>query len=113
MIVAVWSLDANTSTYIVSPSSIRIITLQPVQTLAKIFCVEESLSETEFIQVSQGDVIGVVLPPNNAIPIVSSNAGSTHYIMKVLQSQYLINTVQSKLFTECEMALHLYATVGK
>ena len=82
-------------------STSSIITVLPVLTLAKISCMEEALNETECIIVSPGDVIGVVLP---------LNAGSKHL---VFQSQYPINIVQSKLFTKCEKALDLYATVGK
>ena len=46
MTVAVWSWDAATA-YILCPSSIRTITLQPVQTQAKIFCVVKFLTETK------------------------------------------------------------------
>ena len=96
----------------VSPSSIRTITLQPVQTLAKIFCVEETLSETEYIVVSRGHVIGVVLPSINGTPIISFNASSEKYIMKT-QSDGSLNIDQSSLFTQSGIALQLNATIGK
>ncbi len=69
MTVAVWRLDSNTNTntYSVLTDTVRIIALQLVATLAKIFCVEETLDPAEYVQVSQGDVIGVVLPFNNPI----------------------------------------------
>ena len=113
MIVAVWSLDTATNTYIVSPTSIRTITLQPIQTLAKIFCVEELLSENDFVLVSTGDVIGVVLPSNGAIPIVSSNANPPLSIMKRSQNGNPIDLLQSDLIDLSSSALHLYATISK
>ena len=113
MTVAVWSLDTAINTYIVSPSSIRTITLQPITTLAKIFCVEHNLGETEYSMVSPGDVIGIVLPSTNAIPIVSTSAGSEKYIVKHAQNEHPLNVVQSKLQAVYETTLHLYATVGK
>ena len=113
MTVAVWSLDTATNTYIVSPSSIRTITLQPVQTLAKIFCVEECLSETDYITVSKGDVIGVVLPSNLSIPIVSSSASSEKLIIKHSRSDSPLNLSCSMLCPKYETALHFYATIGK
>ena len=113
MTVSVWSLDTATNTYIVSPSSIRIITLQPIQTLAKIFCVEESLNETDYITVSKGDVIGVVLPSSISIPIVSSSTSSEKFIMKHSRNDSPLNLSCSMLCPEYETALHLYATIGK
>ena len=74
---------------------------------------EESLNETEFIQVSQGDVIGVVLPSNTAIPIVSSSASSEMVIMKHSQNDSPLNLSCSMLHPKYETALHLYATIGK
>ena len=113
MTVSVWSWDAATNTYIVSPNSIRTITLQPVQTLAKIFCVEESLNETDYITVSKGDVIGVVLPSSISIPIVSSSTSSERFIMKHSRNDSPLNLSCSMLCPEYEAALHLYATIGK
>ena len=54
----------------------RTITLTPIETKAKIFCKEEALDPVDYVLVSEGDVIGVVLPSTNPIPVVSSNAGS-------------------------------------
>ena len=113
MTVAVWSLHTATNTYIVSSSSIRTITLQPNQTLAKIFCVEESLSENDSVLVSTGDVIGVVLSSSNAIPIVSSNANAPVSIMKHSQNENPIDLLQSDLIDLSNSALHLYATISK
>ena len=112
MTVAVWSMDAATSTYIVSPVSIRTITLLPVQTRAKIFCVVTFLTETDYIILSHGDVIGMVLPSNNPIPIVSSQVSSEKYTMKHSQSDYPLNITQSNLLPITETVLHLYATIG-
>ena len=74
MTVGVWSLDTNTNVYRLTEGSDRTITLVPIATLAKVFCVEETLEVSNFVSVTQNDVIGVVLPNNNAIPVLSAIA---------------------------------------
>ena len=113
MTVAVWSLDIKTNTYVLSPGSARNITLNPIRTLAKIFCVEESLDESDYVEVSQGDVIGVVLGPNNAIPVLGSAASSGAFTLEQCQNERPQNIPQQSL-SSLNMLLHLYAsTSGK
>ena len=113
MTVAVWSLNTATNTYTVSPSSIKTITLQPVQTLAKVFCIEESLNETEFVQVSQDDVIGVVLPSSNAIPIISFSLESHKHVLKYSENETPVNVLQYNARKEDNVSMHLRATLSK
>ncbi len=113
MTVAVWRLDLNTNTYNVLTDTVRIITLQPVTTLAKIFCVEETLDPAEYVQVSQGDVIGAVLPSNNPIPVIGSNTGFSFSLMKHSQNSATTNLLSSEFTTLGVTALHLYTTLGK
>ena len=113
MTVAVWSLDVATDTYVVNPNSIKTITLQPVQTLAKIFCIEESLDERDFILVSQNDVIGVVLPSSNPIPILGSNADPSIQLRRHISSTSPADVISSELTTLSSSVLHLYATIGR
>ncbi len=113
MTVAVWSLDVATDTYIVNSNSIKTITLQPVQTLAKIFCTVESLDERDFILVSQNDVIGVVLPSSNPIPILGSNADPSIQLGRHISSTSPADVISSELTTLSSSVLHVYATVGK
>ena len=68
MTVAAWRLVGGT--YQLVQGTTRTLTLSPVQTLAKIFCVEEALDPADDVAVSMGDVIGVVLPSTN--PFLSS-----------------------------------------
>lgn len=112
MTVAVWTLDSNVGTYVVSPRSIRTITLQTVSTLPKIFCVEEVLDVSEYVLVSQGDIIGVVLPSSNPIPLLSSNSGSGVSLLKHSQDTSAMNLTSSQFTTMSGTALHLYATIG-
>ncbi len=114
MTVALWRLDSNTNTYNVITDTVRIITLQPVTTLAKIFCIEETLDPSEYVQVSQGDVIGAVLPSSNPVPVIGSNTGSTFFsLMKHSHNSVAINLLSSELTTLSETALHLYTTLSK
>ncbi len=54
MTVAVWSLDLETDTYVVNPSSIRTIRLHPIKTIANIVCEQEVFREEEYIPVTIG-----------------------------------------------------------
>ena len=74
---------------------------------------EECLNETDYITVSKGDVIGVVLPSSISIPIVSSSTSSEKFIMKHSRNDSPLNLSCSMLCREYETALHLYATIGK
>ena len=58
-------------------------------------------------------MIGVVLPSNTAIPLVSSSASSEKFIMKHSQNDSPSNLSCSMLCPQYETALHLYATIGK
>ncbi len=84
MTVAAWRLEAGT--YLLIQGTNRTISLDPIDTKAKIFCVEETLVPGDYVSVSQGDFIGVVLPSTNPIPVVSTDAGSSSSLMKHPQS---------------------------
>ena len=111
MTVAAWRLDSGTETYQLVQGTNRTITLDPVQTLAKIFCVEEALDPADYVAVSQGDVIGVVLPSTNPIPVVSSNSGSS--LMRHSQSVSAINLLSSEFTVVSNSALHVYTKLGE
>ena len=111
MTVGVWSLDSSATTYQLTSGSNRTITLTPVATLAKIFCVLESLDPADYVFVSQNDVIGVTLPASNAIPVLSSASGSS-----LLRHSEAVNTASllaSGFNTTDNRGLHLYSNLGK
>ncbi len=114
MKVAVWSLDVASNTYIVNPRSIRFITLTAVQTLAKIFCVQEPINQTEYVSVSHGDVIGLSLHSANAIPIVGSSSLNSTTLLKVnTEKDFPSDMSEADLMTMTTRTLHLHATLGK
>ena len=113
MTVAVWRFDSQTNMYNVVQGSTRTMTLQPIQTLAKIFCIEETLSESDYVQVMQGDVIGVVLPSSNPIPVVGTNAGSNYALQRHSQNSNAINLLNSEFSMQSQAVLHLYASIGE
>ncbi len=45
MMVAVWSLDVATKTYVINPSSVKVITIQAISTLATIHFNQELLTD--------------------------------------------------------------------
>jgi len=77
-----------------------------------VFCVEEVLNATDYIFVLNGDVVGVVLPSSNLIPVVSSNPGDSS-LMKHNHSVNLSSLLTSELISFPGFALHLYANLGK
>ena len=108
MTVAAWRLEGGT--YQLVQGTARMLTLSPVQTLAKVFCVEEVLDPADYATVSMGDVIGVVLPSTNPIPVISSNTGSS--LMRHPQTR-TTNLLGSEFTTLPDSALHLYAKLRR
>jgi len=96
-----------------SDRSIKNITLQPVQTLAKIFCVEVALMEEEYVHVSEGDVLGVILPSLNRIPIVGSSEEVDRYFLQYSSAEISASIKFSGITNESNLFAHLFATVGK
>ena len=111
MTVGVWSLDASETIYLLTAGSSGTITLVPVATLAKVICVEETLNPTDYIFVSQNDVIGVVLPATNAIPVLSSTTGVA--LTRHSQTTTSSSLVRSQFTSVSNSALHLYSNLGK
>ena len=110
MTVGVWSLDTNTNVYRLTEGSARTITLVPVAMLAKVFCVEETLEASNFVSVTQNDVIGVLLPNDNAIPVLSASTG----LSLIRHNQVVISSslMASEFSTSSNTGLHLYSNLG-
>lgn len=113
MTVAVWRLDSSTNTYRVLQGSSRTISLVPVMTFAKIFCNEHILNSTDYIFILNEDIIGVVLPNTNQIPVVSSGADSSSFLIKHSQNMTASDLLSSEFTILSDVALHLYAKLGK
>ena len=111
MTVGVWSLDAGANTYQLTEGSARTLTLVPVFTLAKVFCMEETLKDSDFISVSQNDVIGVVLPATNATTPVLSSTTSTS-LLRHDQTTTSKSLSRSDFSAVTNTALHLYSNLG-
>ena len=95
-------LDNTTDQYILLNGSITLIELQPVNTLkCNIYCTQEILVNS--IEVSRGDVIGVVLPTENPIPMIGMESENILHYSETLDD----------LFRLLNSALHLYAEISK
>lgn len=81
-------------------------------TLAKIFCIEEVPNPANSVAMAEGDVVGVVLPSSNSIPVVSTNADSSQQLMKHAQSTTTSDLLSSEFTTITGSALHVYANLG-
>ena len=113
MTVATWSFNSTANTYYLTEGSNHFITLQPTETLPKIFCKEEILDSSEYIYVNVGDIIGVVLPLRNPIPLVSSNSGSSFSLLKHSEDTITGDLSNSELTTLSQTALHLHTSLGE
>ena len=110
--MGVWRLNAAMNQYELLPgSNYNIQLVQPISTHAKIFCKTEVLQSQDYARVQTGDVIGVILPMVNPLPLVAS--GATGY--NLTQYTGLADRVlQMAVLTEASnLALHLYPTIGK
>ena len=111
MTVAVWRLDTSTNTYRVTAGSSRTLSLVHTATLAKIVCMEETLDSADSVFVMESDVIGVVLPSSNPIPVISSDPSSTSSLMTHPQNASATDLQLGSEFTSLSgTALHLYGT---
>ncbi len=107
--VAVWRLDSTTDQYILLSGSITLIELQPVDTLARIYCTQEILEPVNSIEISRGDVIGVVLPTENPIPMIGLRSRNTLLIR--FGNMEVSSTLNASL--KLSRSLHLYAEISK
>ncbi len=109
--VAVWRLDNTTDQYILLNGSITLIELQPVDTLARIYCTQEILVNS--IEIRQGDVIGVVLPTENPIPMIGMQSENESMILRRLGSDDVAQLRLDGPLAVVSRALHLYTDIGK
>ena len=110
MMVAVWSLDVATNTYVINPSSVKLITIQAISTLASIHCNQELLPD--HVSVMKGAVVGVIIPSEGAIPIVGFDSDSGNYLMKT-DSVSNGNIAASELSIGMHLSLHLHSSSSK
>ena len=112
MTVAAWRLDTGTNTYRVTAGSSRTISLVHIDTLARIFCMEETLDSADSLFVMESDVIGVVLPSSNPIPVVSSDL-SSNSIVTHPQNASAVDLLNSELTSVSGINLHVFADLGR
>ncbi len=107
--VAVLRFDNTTDQFILLNGSITLIELRPVDTLARIYCTQEILEPVNSIEIRRGDVIGVVLPTENSIPMIGMQSDNT------LLVRFGDEEVSSDLngLSAISRALHLYAEICK
>ena len=111
--VALWHPGNSSDQYDLVTGSITEIRLNPVATLATIYCTQMQLDSANHIEIRQGDVVGVLLPPQNPIPLIgqiqseSVQSESVHFISRYPNQQKLSNLMLSDLQQEM-IALHLY-----
>ena len=60
-----------------------------------------------------GDIIGVVLPLRNPIPLVSSNSGSSFSLLKHSEDRIARDLLDSELTTFSQTELHLHTSLGE
>lgn len=108
--VAVWRFNDTTSEYNVVEGSITELMLQVDEPpLVNIYCKPKMLAP-EFIAIRQGDIIGVLLPSNNAIPMVGiSNLGG----YQIWTSAMTLSNIPLGNLSSESRSLHLYADIGE
>ena len=106
--VALWRPGNSSDQYDLVTGSITRIRLNPVATLATIYCAQMQLDSTNHLEIRQGDVAGVILPPQNPIPLIGRE--NFHNISRNPNRQVLSNLMLSDLRQE-KIALHLYVRI--
>ena len=103
--VALWRNSSNQ--YYVVDGSVTLIELQPVNNSARIFCTQVLLAPANYTEIRRGDVVGVLLPSSNPIPLIGRDEDNTilrDYIGRSSPSNVSSNQLQS-------LAIHLYADI--
>ena len=70
---------------------------------------EEDLESEKYINVTTGDVIGVILPTTNPIPVIGSSSFSNF----LMRSSHILEERLPNLSHKTLELLHLQATLGK
>ena len=109
MTLAVWSFY-EASYVLFYPGRFTRISIIHNHTLAKFFCIEHSLSREDYLPVSQDDIVGVVLPSVNPIPVIGS--GETTDFLKYQPVQNL-NSIMYNSLTSTLAVIHVEAVIGK
>ena len=110
-IVAVWHLD-NTSNqysqYSVVNGSVTLIQLHPVNTLARIYCTQVLLDPVNYTEIRQGDIVGVILPSQNPIPMIGTTSDYT-----ILRNPFILSpsNISSGNLSSVNFAIHLYTDI--
>ena len=71
---------------------------------------EHSLSREDYLPVSHGDIVGVVLPSNNAIPVIGS--GETTDLLKYRSKENLESIMIDSLMSTSAI-MHVEAVIGR
>ena len=107
MTVAVWS--SYEGSYAFYPGRFTRISLIHNHTLAKVFCVEHSLSREDYLPVSHGDIVGVVLPSVNPIPVIGS--GEDTYLERITSE--VLENISTDSLSPTRAIWHVEAVIGK
>ena len=113
--VAVWRFNNDTSQYTVVEDSVTELMLQiDSRPNTDIYCRQEMLDPEYHIRIRQGDIIGVLLPTTNAIPMIGNN-NMDGYEIWVNETAALApdpsNISLSSLSAELR-SVHLYADIS-
>ena len=108
MTLAVWSKDRHETSVFLPRFSTRISIIHN-HTLTKVFCMEHSLSTEDYLPVSHGDIVGVVLPSDNPIPVIGS--GETNDLK--YRSERSLQNIMINSLTPTSAIMHVEAVIGK
>ena len=111
--VGVWRLNSATNQYELLPGSDGTLSLsQPKDTPAKVVCQTKDLEPQDYLPVEQGDVVGVTLPEENPLPVVSTD--TTGFGLQVINAPMTApSALQVATLNDApDMALHLFPSVG-
>ena len=106
--LAVWSKGQyETSQFY--PKGFTRISIIHNHTLAKVFCVEHSLFREDYLPVSHGDIVGVVIPSVNPIPVIGS--GEEQYLEKIPSE--VLGDIKTDSLSPTHAVWHVEAVIGK
>ena len=105
-----WSSYESVDSYEFHPRRFTRISIIHNRTLAKIFCVEHSLSREDYLPVSHGDIVGVVLPSDSPIPVIGSGETITDFLK--YRSEQNLESIMYDSLTSTSAIMHVEAVIG-
>lgn len=108
---AVWEYDISYLNLTIVKNTLTFVVLEPISTITNIHCKQVTLEPKEIFFIKKGELLGVVLPPKNPIPLIGHS--SNHTIISFSNNHLTPSSIPLTNLSTEKLAMHLYVNIGK